>query len=227
MSKGKVIIIGGHGKVARLATPKLIDKGYEVESFIRNPGHAKTISDLQATPIALDIETAGVEVLTEMFKGAEAIVFSAGAGGGNPARTNAVDYEAAVRTMDAASKAGVKRYVMVSYSKALVDVDRLNPEEPFFHYAKAKHEADKYLRSTNLDYTILGPGALTLEPASKKITVAAADGSLDGKDPIGERRETSRENVAEVITYVLKKNAAIRETVNFYDGDTPISKAIS
>ena len=116
MSKGKVIIIGGHGKVARLATPKLIDKGYEVESFIRNPGHAKTISDLQATPIALDIETAGVEVLTEMFKGAEAIVFSAGAGGGNPARTNAVDYEAAVRTMDAASKAGVKRYEMVSYS---------------------------------------------------------------------------------------------------------------
>ena len=223
----RVVLIGGHGKVALLAAPKLVARGFAVDSLIRNPDHSAEISATGANPVVLDIENAGVEQLAEAFSGAHSIVFSAGAGGGNKERTRAVDFDAAVRSMEAAKQAGVSRFVMVSYSRALVDVDNLDPENSFYTYAKAKHDADAVLRETDLDYTILGPGALTLDPASKKITIADETGNIDGKAPEAENGKVSRENVAEVITHVVDTEAAQRSTVNFYDGSTAIAEAIS
>lgn len=227
MAEGnRVVLIGGHGKVALLAAPKLAARGYAVDSLIRNPEHASEIKAVGAKPVVLDIESADVDQLAEAFSGASAIVFSAGAGGGDEQRTRAVDFEAAVRTMKAAKQAGVDRFVMVSYSRALVDVDNLDPSNSFYPYAKAKHDADAFLRGTDLEYTILGPGALTLEPASKQVVLA--DEAGNPKDPAvdGEALRTSRDNVAEVITHVLASNAARRATVNFYDGKMPIVEAI-
>lgn len=56
------------------------------------------------------------------------IVWAAGAGGGSPERTRAVDNEGAIKSMDATAKAGVtKRYIIIS----AVDVrDRENKPEP-------------------------------------------------------------------------------------------------
>ena len=228
MSKSnRVVIVGGHGKVALLAAPRLIRDGFIVESLIRNPEQSDDIAGAGATPVVLDVENADVDALSEVFSGAMAVVFSAGAGGGNPARTHAVDFEAAVRTMQAAKQAGVRRYIMVSYARAAVDLDNLDPEQSFYPYAKAKHDADAYLRGTDLDYTILGPGLLTLKSATNKIAVADGEGRIAGRAPSGSETETSRENVAEVICHVLANDAAIRQTVNFYDGTTPLSQATS
>lgn len=225
MTDKKAVIIGAHGKIALLAAPRLVDAGYDVDGLIRNPDQADEIRATGANPVELDIENAGVDDLTKAFDGADAVVFSAGAGGGNPDRTKAVDHKGAVRATDAAEKAGVKRFIMVSFSSALVAVDTVDPESPFFTYAKAKHDADEHLRSTDLDYTILGPGGLTLEPASEKVVVADKDGRVP--DLPAEDAVTSRDNVAVVIAHVLEKNAAVRQTVNFFDGDTPITEAIS
>jgi len=225
--KRRVVIVGGHGKVALLAAPRLVREGFEVHSLIRNPEHITDIRAVGATPVEVDIETASAEELAKTFTGADAVVFSAGAGGGDPERTNAVDYEAAVRTMQAAKQAGVNRYVMVSYARALVDVDNLDPKDSFYPYAKAKHDADEYLRGTSLEYTILGPGALTLEPATKKLRLADSRGRISGHEPAGTEGRTARENVAEMIAYVLAHDAGIRQTVNFFDGDTPMSKIVS
>lgn len=223
----RVVIVGGHGKVALLAAPRLIREGFEVHSLIRKPEHAKEVSAVGATPVVLDIEQADTDALAAVFDGAAAVVFAAGAGGGNPARTHAVDYEAAVRTMGAAKQAGVRRYVMVSYSRATVDIDSLSPEASFYPYAKAKHDADEHLRSTSLDFTILGPGMLTLDPATNKLTLVDNQGRIAGKQPSADEADTSRENVAEVIAYVIANDSAVRQTVNFYDGQTPLSKVFS
>lgn len=225
-SEQRVVIIGGHGKVALLAAPKLRTAGYAVDSVIRNPAQHVDVEQSGGHPVILDIEQADVEKLAEVFAGASAIVFSAGAGGGSPERTNAVDYQAATRAMDAAQRAGVTRFVMVSYAGADVDLDRVDPSDSFYPYVQAKHAADAYLRYSGLDFTILGPGALTLTPGSGEITIADPDGGINGEPAAQGQTVTSRENVAAVITHVVTHNAAIRETVNFYDGDTPIAEAI-
>ena len=60
--------------------------------------------------------------------------------------------------------AGIKRYVMVSYLGA-GSGHGIDPDDSFYAYAESKTIADEHLRGSGLDYTILGPGTLTLEEA--------------------------------------------------------------
>lgn len=223
----RVVILGGHGKIALLAAPKLKDAGFSVDAVIRNPDQSADVEAAGANPVVLDIETADTKALAGAFAGAKAVVFSAGAGGGDPERTKAVDLEAAKRSVDASAEAGVNRFVIVSYATASVDLDRVDPESSFYPYVQAKHGADEHLRASSLDYTILGPGGLTLEPSKGSVLIADSAGDVDGQAPDSDVKVTSRELVADVITHVIANNAAVRETVNFYDGDTPIAEAIS
>src|SRR5690606_27398353 len=98
-----------------------------------------------------------------------------------------------------------------------VDAERVDPTSSFYPYVLAKSAADAHLRGTELDYTILGPGSLTLEPGSGRIQVADRAGGVAGHAPGSFTTATSRENVAEVLVHVVTAGAAVRETVNFYD----------
>ena len=189
----RTVIIGGHGKVALLAAPLLAEAGHDVVSIIRNPDHAEDVRAAGAEPLVLDIEKADQEELLHALRDADNVVFSAGAGGGDAQRTRAVDHDAAVASMRAAEAAGVRRYVMVSYLGASLHHD-VPEDDPFYTYAQAKAEADEALRDSGLAWTILGPGALTEEEASGRITV---DPDLSDSD--ASQREASRGNVARAI----------------------------
>lgn len=209
-----IIIIGGHGKIALLAAPRLIEAGHTVRSVIRNPEHAADVAATGADAVLLDIEESGTEAIAEALQGADTIIWSAGAGGGSPARTAAVDHEAAVRSMDAAAAIGVKRYLMVSYFGAATD-HGVPTDNPFFAYAQAKAAADEYLRSTELDWTILGPSTLTDE---------APTGLISATDPEGS--SVSRADVAAVIVASVDELHTVRRTIDFNTGTVPIAEAI-
>lgn len=217
----KVMIIGGHGKVAQLATPLLVQAGHTVTSIIRNPDQQDTIATLGATPQVLDVESATREEFAEAFRGQDAIIWAAGAGGGNPTRTYAVDRDAAIASIDAAQQAGADRYIMVSYHGASLNHDVPN-DSPFYPYAQSKAIADDHLMQSELDWTILGPGALTLEDPSGKIRRVGRMTSDDIAE--GENRDTSRANVAQAILSALTSDKSIRTVVDFVDGDTPINE---
>ncbi|CAB4944171.1 unannotated protein [freshwater metagenome] len=209
----RITIFGGHGKVALLLAPLLVEAGHEVTSVIRNPDHVSDVEATGATAVISSVEDADTAVLTELLSGQDGVVWSAGAGGGSPERTYAVDRDAAIRTMDAAAAAGVGRYVMVSFSGASPDV-RVPEDNPFRHYQDAKIDADEHLRGTDLGWTILGPGTLTTEPSTGAVNPAA--GFNDGD-------ETSRELVAQVAHAALENDRTSRKTLVFGDGDVPIT----
>lgn len=212
-----VTIIGGHGKVGLRAAKILTEAGAEVFSVIRNPDQGDAIRATGATPVVADVETLDAEGLREVVRGSGSVVWSAGAGGGNPDRTYAVDRDAAIRSMDASAAEGVERYVMVSYDGA--GPDHGVPEDnAFFPYAEAKAAADSHLRESSLGWTILGPGALTDEPGGETIGVGS------GKR---EDRATSRDVVAAVIAAVLRRPDTAHRTIEFSDGDTPIGEALT
>ncbi|MGO9154798.1 NAD(P)H-binding protein [Mycobacterium sp.] len=83
-----VIVIGGHSKVALPLTRILTERGDEVSSVFRNPDHSDVVAATGAKPVVADIEHLDTEALAALLAGHDAVVFSAGAGGGNPARTN-------------------------------------------------------------------------------------------------------------------------------------------
>lgn len=210
----RILIIGGHGKVALLLAPLLVARGDEVTAVIRNPAHAGEVRLTGAAPVVLDVEAESRDALAALISGHDAVVWSAGAGGGNPARTRAVDFEAAVRSMDAAEDAGVRRYVMVSYFRSSPQ-HGVPESDPFHAYAEAKAAADEHLRATALEWTVLGPSRLTLGEATGRIDAAA---EVSG--------EVSRANVARVVAQALAETATIGRTIRFNDGDQPIAEAL-
>jgi uncharacterized protein YbjT (DUF2867 family) len=212
----RIAIIGGHGKVALHLSTLLTGEGHSVTSFIRNPDHAADVTATGATPSVLDIENAQTPAIAEALQGHDAVVWSAGAGGGNPDRTYAVDRDAAIRSMDAAVQAGVNRYVMVSYLGAGKD-HGVPADNSFYAYAEAKADADEYLRGTELAWTILGPGSLTEKPGS---------GRIDVNPPKEGGGETSRANTAIVAAAVLDLPETAGRTIEFRDGSLPVAAAL-
>ncbi|WP_120523216.1 SDR family oxidoreductase [Arthrobacter celericrescens] len=214
----RITIIGGHGKVALQLARILSDEGHTVTSLIRNPGHAADVTASGASPVILDVEHSTTAEIAAALGGSDAVVWSAGAGGGNPARTYAVDRDAAIRSMDAAAQAGVKRYVMVSYFGAGPG-HGIPENHSFFPYAEAKAAADEYLRGSKLDWTVLGPGTLNNDPATGLIDVNPADPSTG--------TGTSRSNVALVAAAVLELPETIGRTIEFRDGATDVVEALT
>jgi uncharacterized protein YbjT (DUF2867 family) len=209
-----IIVFGGHGKVALQLSRILTERGDEVTSVFRNPDHSDDVAATGAEPVVTDIEQLDTHALADLLTGHDAVVFSAGAGGGEPARTYAVDRDAAIRVIDAAAQAGVKRFVMVSYFGAGPD-HGVPQDDPFFAYAEAKAAADAHLRDSELDWTVLGPGRLTLEPATGKIVLAQGNGSV------------SRADVALVAAAALADDSTVRRTIEFNNGDVPIADALA
>ncbi|WP_067697814.1 SDR family oxidoreductase [Nocardia jejuensis] len=213
----RVVIIGGHGKIALRLARLLSAEGHEVSSLFRNPEHAEEVASTGAVPVVADIENLSAEKIAELVSGHDAVVFSAGAGGGNPDRTYAVDRDAAERSADGAAAAGVRRFVLVSYFGARTD-HGVPPDNSFFHYAEAKAAADAHVRASDLDWTIVAPSTLTLDPGTGRIETAA-QGATSGT--------VSRDDVAAVIAAVLAQPATIHRTIQFNNGPTPIDEAIT
>ena len=208
-----IALIGGHGKVALLAAPLLVEAGHTVHSVIRNPEHSAEVEATGAHAVLADIETLDAAGLDELLRGKDAVVWSAGAGGGDPRRTRAVDQEAAIASMDAAQRVGAVRYVMISYFGASLD-HGVPEDEPFHAYAEAKAQADAHLRGTQLSWTILGPSGLTLEEPTGRIDLGAAEAG-----------SVSRGNVARTIVAALERPGTAGRFLAYNDGEQEIGAA--
>jgi uncharacterized protein YbjT (DUF2867 family) len=209
-----VIVIGGHGKVALQLAGILSERGDKVSSVFRNPDHSDEVAATGAEPVVADIERLDTDALAELLAGHDAVVFSAGAGGGNPARTYAVDRDAAIRVIDAAAQAGVRRFVMVSYFGAGPD-HGVPQDDSFYPYAEAKAAADAHLRASDLKWTVLGPGRLTLDAPTGRIMLGEGKGNV------------SRADVALVVAAALADDSTIGRTIDFNKGDIPIAQALA
>ena len=84
-------------------------------------------------------------------------------------------------------------------------------------YLKAKHNADEYLKSKDLNYSIVRPGSLTNEPAANKIEL---------KQHLDKHGEISRNDVAQTLVSVLNDDTANRETFEIIKGETLIGEAL-
>ena len=210
----RILIIGGHGKVALLLEPLLVDGGHDVTAVIRNPEHEADVAATGARPLVADVVSLDTDQLANLVSGNDVVVWSAGAGGGSPERTYAVDRDAAIRSIDAAAAVGAARYVMVSYFGAGED-HGVSPDDPFFAYAEAKTAADAHLRASSLDWTILAPSGLTLDPPTGRIDVAATRAA-----------SVARADVAAVIAAAIAEPATSRRTIAFNTGDVPVAEAL-
>jgi uncharacterized protein YbjT (DUF2867 family) len=207
-----VVIAGGHGKIALRLARLLSARGERVRSLIRNPDHTGHVEAVGAEPVLFDLEND--DDLASVVRGADAVVFAAGAGpGSGPERKRTVDYGGAVKLIDAALESGVRRYLMISSIGA--DDPASGPEE-MRPYLQAKADADAALVASGLDYTIVRPGYLTDDPGTAKVTAG----------PDVQRAEIPRDDVAAVLVGALDQPRTIGKTFVVVSGDTPIPDAL-
>ena len=209
-----VAIAGAHGKIGRLLTRILVERGDTVVGLIRNPDHADDISTDGATPVLCDLEHATDAEIADAIAGADAAVFAAGAGAGSGAdRKLTMDRDGAIKLLSAARDAGVSRYAIVS------SVGAENPprdDDVFSVYLRAKAEADAAVTASDREWTILRPGPLTDDPAT-------GHASIDS-DPF--RGAVARADVAAVIAAVLSESRSIGATLYVGGGESPIADAL-
>ncbi|MFD7718373.1 SDR family oxidoreductase, partial [Streptomyces sp. NPDC059814] len=193
----RIVIAGGHGQIALRLERLLAARGDEAAGIIRDPGQSDDLRAVGAEPVVLDLESATVEETAEVLRGADAVVFAAGAGpNSGTARKDTVDRGAAVLFADAAERAGVRRYVVVSSMGA--DPDHPG-DEVFDAYLRAKGAADDAVRSrTGLEWTILRPGMLTDDAGTGLVRLEAATG----------RGPVPRDDVAAVLAVLVDSPGA-------------------
>ncbi|CAM5381158.1 hypothetical protein SALBM217S_09747 [Streptomyces griseoloalbus] len=211
----RIVIAGGHGQIALRLERLLAARGDEAAGIIRKPEQADDLRELGAEPIVLDLESASVDEVARVLEGADAAVFAAGAGpGSGVGRKDTVDRAAAVLFADAAVRAGVRRFVIVSSMGA--DAEHQG-DEVFDVYLRAKGEADAYVRSLDaLDWTILRPGQLTDEPGTGLVRLEAST----GRGPI------PRDDVAAVLAELVDTPATAGLTLELISGSVPASVAV-
>ena len=69
----RITIFGGHGKVALLLAPLLVEEGHAVTSVVRNPDHAEDVAASGATPVVSSVEEASTEDLATLLSGQDAV----------------------------------------------------------------------------------------------------------------------------------------------------------
>ena len=216
----RVVIAGAHGQVARRLGRLLSRRGDTVVGIVRNPGHSADLESDGVQPVVLDLEQASVDQVADVVSGADAVVFAAGAGpGSGVARKATVDRDAALLLADAAERAGVRPYLLVS-SMGVEQARQGNPRgmDPVFAaYLQAKLAAeDRILPRPALDTTIVRPGRLTDDPGTGRVTLA------HGIEP----GEVPRDDVAAVLLELLVAGKT-GEVVELVAGETPVAEAVA
>ncbi|MER6689445.1 SDR family oxidoreductase [Streptomyces minutiscleroticus] len=211
----RIVIAGGHGQIALRLERLLAARGDEVVGIIRNAEQGDDLRAAGAEPAVCDLESARVEEVAALLEGADAVVFAAGAGpGSGAARKDTVDRGAAVLVADAAERAGVRRYVVVSSMGA---DPHHEGDEIFDAYQRAKGEADAYVRGREaLDWTILRPGMLTDDAGTGLVRLEASTG----------RGPVPRDDVAAVLAELLDSPATAGLTLELISGSAPVSVAV-
>lgn len=207
-----VAVIGANGGIGRRLLSQLNADGHEPIGVVRSRDQFDAVRDRGGEPRLGDLE----DEFAPALEGADAVVFTAGAGGATGwDKTLMVDLWGARRTVDACEAHGIDRYVMIS-ARGAADPD--TGYEPLRPYLVAKRCADDYLQRSSLDATILRPTTLTDEAGTGRIASAF--------EPAGGGDEIPRADVAQAVVACLNDEDTVGHTMELYGGDTPVETAV-
>jgi nucleoside-diphosphate-sugar epimerase len=209
-----VAIAGAHGKIATRLTTLLVAGGDTVVGLIRNPDHAEDVRRQGGSPVVCDLEQATVEEIAGAVTGGEYRGVGAGAGPGSGAeRKLSMDRDGAIKLLQAATAAGVPRYLIVSSIGA---EDPPEGDEVFSVYLRAKAEADREVQASDRDWTVVRPGRLTDDPGTGRVRIDASP--FHGSVP--------RDDVAAVLARLLNGSRGSRRILYVNRGDESIDQAL-
>ena len=210
----RVTVIGGSGRTGKLIVEQLIAAGHQVVATIRNPRHMAEMVKLGAEAQLVDLDTSTFDTIVTAMKGTDAVVFAAGSAAGEGSE---LDRKGTLRTVRAAEKAGVKRYVSVSSIGASTGLSTRSMSDEMKDYYKQKRAAAKHIAGSSLDWTLVEPAELTDDKGTGKLTA-----SLERI----EEKAIARADVAAAVVAGLADKRSIGKAIQLAGGTTAIKAAL-
>ncbi|WP_267903312.1 MULTISPECIES: SDR family oxidoreductase [Virgibacillus] len=218
MKKGvqsmKVLVVGANGQIGQHVVKQLATSSeHTVKAMVRKQEQADELNNQGIETVVANLEDS-VDELAKAMKGSDAVIFTAGSGGSTgPDKTLLIDLDGAIKTIEAAEEVGLERYIIVSAHQSH---HRENWNEKIKPYYVAKHYADRVLRASKLNYTIVRPGGLLNEPGTGKISAAE---NL-------ERGSIPREDVATTVVSSLTNEKTYHQSFDLISGEIQIDDAL-
>lgn len=237
----KVVVAGATGQTGRRVLERLASsKDLTVVGAVRNVEKAskdlstsstvvrgamvQSVGSVDTSSVSLqhlDVVADSVGDMAKTLEGADGLVIAVGFVPGNPLKMNAaaheVDNVGTCRLIDAAKTAGVKKVVMVS-SILTNGREWGQAKSPGFVVTNAfgnvldeKIVAEKYLRASGIDYTIVRPGGLKAKPPTGALLIQKEDTLNSG--------EISRDLVADVCVASLTDSKASNKVLEIIEDE--------
>lgn len=150
----RVLVTGANGYVGNNIVPKLIERGHQVRAQVRNM--ATTQMRLGEYTDQIEIVQADVTdraSLAPIMEGVDAVIhLVAIAMEKGSATYEEVNYQGTINVVDAATDAGVKRFINMSQNGASSSVP--------YRFLNSKGKAQEYVAGSGLDWTALRPSAI-------------------------------------------------------------------
>ena len=212
----RIVIAGGHGKIALLLEHILAERGDQAVGLVRNPAHVA------------DVQKAGAEAGSATWRRPRPMMSRcccpeltqwclppARSGQRRPAQ--GLRRPGCLRADGRRRRAGRGPQVRADLLDGAGRPPRPGTDEVWAAYITAKTAAEADLRAGDLDWTILRPGGLTDAPATGKIRLAAPP------VPAG---TVPRADVAAVIAALLDNPGTRHQTLELTGEDSPVAAAV-
>ncbi|MDF5712455.1 MAG: NAD(P)H-binding protein [Rhizonema sp. NSF051] len=197
----KAFVVGATGETGRRIVQELMARNIPVRAGVRDIETARSI-----LPTGVDLVKTDVlepQSLSAALGDSTVVLCATGAKPSfDPTGPYKVDYEGTKNLVNACRQKGIEHFVLVS---SLCTSQWFHPLNLFWLILVWKKQAEEYIQTSGLTYTIVRPGGLKNEDNTDSIIMQAADTLFDGSIP--------RQKVAQVCVESLFEPAARNKIV--------------
>ncbi|MGF6372895.1 uncharacterized protein YbjT (DUF2867 family) [Paraburkholderia sp. RAU6.4a] len=199
-----VLVVGATGSIGRLVVAEALRQGYAVRALVRDAAKACRMLPSEAQLIVGEVTRP--DGLAKVVGGADAIIFTLGAGSIRGERAEEVDYGGVLNILTALGQLKPRIALMTAIGVTKREDDRLG----VLGGHDWKRRSERLVRASGCAYTIVRPGWFDYnEPDQQRLALLQGDTrwASDPSDGV-----VSRQQVAEVLVRSLSTTAAAFKT---------------
>jgi uncharacterized protein YbjT (DUF2867 family) len=175
----KAFVAGATGETGRRIVQELVKRRIPVRAMVRDLAKAREILPPEVELVMGDVLDRGS--INEAIGDSTVILCATGAKPSfDPTGPYQVDYEGTKNLVEAAKSHNIEQFVFVS---SLCVSKFFHPLNLFWLILWWKQQAEQYLKTSGLNYTIVRPGGLKNEDNPNPVIMSGADTLFDGSIP--------------------------------------------